>query len=110
MGNVEDSAKLWMLLGEMKSGIDSMNAQVSGLRNEHKESTTTLHARITEIATSGCARGNEQDRRLERMERDLRAAKPSKGRQAIFATAAGGGIGGILIGVIEAFRVWKSSP
>ena len=110
MGNVEDSAKLWMLLGEMKAGIDSAIKEVTELRSENKASSNTLHQRITDLATNGCARGAEQDRRIERVERDLRAAKPSKGRQAIFATAAGGGIGGILIGVIEAFRVWKSSP
>jgi len=110
MGTGEDDKKLWMLLGEMKSGIDSMNAQLSGLRAEQKESTSALHTRITEIATTGCARGNEQDRRLERVERDLRAVKPSKGRHALFATAAGGGVGGILIGVIEAVKAWRGTP
>lgn len=110
MGTGEDDKKLWMLLGEMKTGIDNLSAQLAGLRNDHRESTGALHTRITEIATTGCARGNEQDRRLERVERDLRAVKPSKGRHALFATAAGGGVGGILIGLIEAIKAWKGTP
>jgi hypothetical protein len=110
MGTDVDDKKLWMLLGEMKSGIDAMTSQLAGLRSEQKESSSALHARITEIATTGCARGTEQDRRLDRVERELRSARPTKGRQTLFATAAGGGIGGIIIGIFEAFRAWKGTP
>jgi hypothetical protein len=109
VGSGEDDRRLWLMLGEMKAGIDSANKELAELRTESKSSSNTLHQRITDLATNGCARGAEQDRRIDKLERDNRAIRQGRGKHVLVGTAAGGGIAATFLAIVEAIKAWKST-
>jgi len=105
----EDDKKLWLMLGEMKAGIENLGKEVSSLRVEAKANADALHERITYLATSGCAKGAEHERRLGVLEKDAKATRRIQRRPILAGSAAGGGIAAVVIAAIEIIKAWKGS-
>ena len=105
----EDDKRLWLMLGEMKAGIENLNKEVIALRAEARTNAESLHKRVTDLATDGCARGTEYERRLTAVEKDVRSTRRIQGRPLLAATASGGGIAAAVIAAIEFFKAWKGS-
>jgi len=105
----DDDKRLWLMLGEMKAGIENLGKEVGSLRVEARDNAAALHERITDLATTGCAKGAEHERRLGVLEKDVKSTRRIQSKPILAATASGGGIAAVVIAAIEIIKAWKGS-